>query len=800
MKSILKALYSRVKILGLVLFFLGNANAQENHSIYIPGDLDPKVLDAVKDMAFWLQKMSGRTYKLVEDNENRREGIRLQWLEKTKLQRAIEKQVSNDGQSFYLEIKNQQNALIVATGKSSFINGIYTFLQELGFRWYMPGDAWTIIPRKSDVQLNITKTVTPAFRNRLYAGSGGIGAIPGVDPSNTFKKDYDLWNLRNRFSSDYYNKSHSGQYFYSSKKKELDKHPSFFCIKKPDPFGRIDISQPGAVKLFVEWALEQVKPKDPFPVIGVDPADGSGGPGDCLPANMPEIKTWSDKYFWLANQVARQIPVEDERSIVQLYAYASHADTPGFEIHDRVFPVIIPYAFQRITSPIEFIKRWNRKMEGRPMGIYDYWNITQWSVGVPQFNIYSIPEKLDLWKKNNITTIHLESTNAKGPMGHALWLASQMMWNPSMSFDSLYQDFLNDCFGPAAVDIRRMYDRWSLNYQKAMEVNLSLKDLASASQKTTDPAIRSRIAELKAYVHYLKLYYRYIDDGSIRNYNELIDYMNEVHPLRLMQTFSLQRSYIKKPKGYIKPQLRKSSESPALKMSDVYRSVERNFREDLKEDRFTYKVMDFNFDISKVKAVSNPLKGSISYITAPNKYRFHLPVSKTVKFRAGSTIKTSVTILDENGNMVFEKTVNPSKSGWAEYSTRLSAGTYTLIAGNFGGFTRVEFPADIVFISDTEILYYDNAKYPVLYIYVPRGTTEIVYEDQHGPGVNRKGYWIDPVGNRVTAQKIKKTVYRVAVPAGQSGKTWRLTMGHRSFSVLNIPNKFSLTNFDYREN
>ena len=189
MKSILKALYSRVKILGLVLFFLGNANAQENHSIYIPGDLDPKVLDAVKDMAFWLQKMSGRTYKLVEDNENRREGIRLQWLEKTKLQRAIEKQVSNDGQSFYLEIKNQQNALIVATGKSSFINGIYTFLQELGFRWYMPGDAWTIIPRKSDVQLNITKTVTPAFRNRLYAGSGGIGAIPGVDPSNTFKKD-----------------------------------------------------------------------------------------------------------------------------------------------------------------------------------------------------------------------------------------------------------------------------------------------------------------------------------------------------------------------------------------------------------------------------------------------------------------------------------------------------------------------------------------------------------------------------------------------------------------------------------
>ena len=65
---------------------------------------------------------------------------------------------------------------------------------------------------------------------------------------------------------------------------------------------------------------------------------------------------------------------------------------------------------------------------------------------------HSIPEKLRLWKRHNITAVNLESTNAKGPMGHALWIALQMMWNVNLSFDQLYNEFLNQCFGSAAPE------------------------------------------------------------------------------------------------------------------------------------------------------------------------------------------------------------------------------------------------------------------------------------------------------------------------------------------------------------
>ena len=148
-------------------------------------------------------------------------------------------------------------------------------------------------------------------------------------------------------------------------------------------------------------------------------------------------------------------------AIVQLYAYASHAAPPQFDLHPLVNPVIIPYAFQDVTEPETYIKLWQEKLKGRPMGLYDYWNITQWSSDVPQFNIYTLPQKLRFWKAFSVNTINIESTYAKGPMGHAFWLATQLMWNTEQDFNNLYNEFLTNCFGNAASEIKRMYDRWS---------------------------------------------------------------------------------------------------------------------------------------------------------------------------------------------------------------------------------------------------------------------------------------------------------------------------------------------------
>lgn len=790
----MKIFLRRFIIIILAAASVSRAAGQNNfdNTIYTPDNLPVAVSESVKDMAYWLQKSTGKNFTVKTNERCQNKGIQLIWEKEAGLSKTVAEQLKKDGQSFYLYSQPESCTRIVGTGKNSFVNGIYTFLQELGFRWYMPGDAWTVVP-SGFPKLSIDKVYTPDFQGRFYAGSGGLGAIPGTDPKNTFRDDYNIWNRRNRFSTDYSIKGHAGQLFYTDNKKVLDANPSWFCHDKVNRFGRIDISNPGVVKLFTEWALGQVKPGDSYPTIGADPADGAGGEEDCLPSGMPGIKTWSDKYFWLANEVAKRLHKTDSKTQVQIYAYAKHAAPPSFSLQQNVYPIIIPYAYQRFTTPGNFLKLWGDKMNGRPMGMYDYWNITLWSLGVPQFNIYSIPERLRLWKQYNITSINLESTNAKGPMGHAFWLTAQMMWNTNLSFDSLYNEFLQKCFGPAAGDIKRMYDRWSLNYQQVMEVDLSLQDLAKASSATRDPVILQRLGELKAYVNYLKLFYDFSNNkNSVPAYERLINYIHSIHDLRLVHSYPLLTRYIVAPKNY------KGNAQSRPAKTEGRTDIEKQFQQNLKENNNSYSVSKFSFEISRAKSISSEPPANPQNLTGANSYEFNLPSAREFSLKAGATATTKLQIADTTGAILYEKNIPGAKEGYSDIRVKLPAGIYKLSFGEFGRFSRIVFPKDLAFFS-SGVSYYNNGTYPLLYFYVPKDAAEIIYEDQYGPGINKRGFWIDPDGNRVNPQKIKSTVYKVTVPARYRGKIWTLSIGHRSFSMLNIPNNFSLAKFNYQE-
>ncbi len=770
------------------------AQASFSYQIYTPGNLDKEVTASVVDMAYWLQQATRKKYNIKSFGNGNEAGIHLIEASQSALSSQQKNQLNRDGQSFYLVIADNSKALIIGTGTNSFINGIYTFLYELGFRWYMPGEVWTIIPSALPKNLKINKLYAPDFQSRFYAGTGGVNAIAETDPQNNFRADYNTWNRRNRFSVDYAVKGHTGQLFYSANKKILDANPSWFCNGKVHSYGRIDISNSSVVKVFTNWALGQVKPGQNFPTIGVDPSDGSGGKDDCLPANMPGIKSWSDKYFWLANRVASQLHKNDFKTQVQLYAYSDHAAPPSFALEKNVYPIIIPYAFQRITSPDNFIKIWSSKIGGRAMGMYDYWNITQWSIGVPQLNIYSIPEKLRLWKKYNITSINIETTNGKGAMGHALWLTSQMMWNTRLSFDSLYRDFLATCFGPAASDVKRMYDRWSRNYQEQMEVNLSLHDLEAASAKTKDRAILDRLSELKAYVHYLKLYYEFLaNQSSTEAFDKVTNYIHAIHGLRLVQTSALLERYIKAPKNY-KAVSNKNRASRIISIT----TIENQFKQDIKEYTANYSISDAEFDIKKAKPIADEKQSNPRYLNGRNDYRFFLPSAEEFKIEVGSTEETKLLISDGDKSLV-EKMIPASKDGYTTIKLKLPGGSYTLSFGDFARFSRIIFPSNKVFIS-SGIAYYDNAGFPLHYVYVPKDVDAIVYQDNLGPGVNKRGFWVDPGGQKVEAQKLQGKVYKVNVPSQYRGKVWTLNIGHRSFKMLNIPNIFSIRKFEYKEN
>lgn len=766
-------------------------------SISVPDRLEPEIAEAVSDMASLLEKATGKKIAVNKGRTAKENTILLLPAAESGMSKDILQQINADGQSFYLDAGKNCSVTIVGTGGNSFLNGIYTFLNELGFRWYMPGDSWTIIPSLKEKLSLISKIYTPSFRNRYYFGSGSARPIPGIDPSNTFLKDFNLWGKRNRLSYDYGTKGHLGTQFYSDMKTELDQHPEYFCGGVINKYGQINIDQQGAVDLFVKWALRQINQKDKFPVIGVEPADGSGGKLDCLPAGIPGIKTWSDKYFWLANRVAQSLGRDNSNVLVQLYAYSTHAEPPAFDLAPNVYTTIIPYAFQRVAEPQEYIRMWYQKMKGRPMGIYDYWNITQWSICMPQFNLYQVPEKLRFWKENNIVSINLESTYAKGPMGHAFWIATQLMWNTGLSFDKLYQEFLGACFGPGAADVKRMYDRWSLNYQGDMEAYFSARDLSLAEKKITNPDQLRRINELKSYVVYMSMYSDYNANPTIDNYNKLIDYVLSIHSLRLLHTSALQNLYIPKPKGFNASVNKNAIEkrnavaaAPAGSVSSglLFKGVLNRFSD-------LYSLSSLKFDISSTRTVQGKAnKYQPLYINDVNEYHFMVKTGREIQFQAGSGKESQLQVRETGGKVLLDKTIKASAQGYENFTLNVPAGEYVISLGAKGTFARAIFPADIVFVSPDKN--YDNFKYPLLYVLVPADVNEIVYMDQYGPGGNR-GNWIDPSGKKATAVKLAGNIYKVKVPAQYKGKVWVLDIGHRAFKLLNLPEYYSLNTFTY---
>ncbi|SDC70208.1 DUF4838 domain-containing protein [Niabella drilacis] len=712
------------------------------------------------------------------------------------------------GQEFYLAA-NKGSTTIRYTTRSSLENAAYTYLDLLGFHWYGPGDNWFIAPKVLRSLSLAGDWIKPSFRNRSFFGTGGLdfAKMQPYDPQNIYKKKWYDWKRRNRFNVDFIDNGHAGSGFYMDNQHLIEENPDWFNSESGKRAGRLKIEKPAAVSAFKKWVKKRYNNNaSDFIALGVEPEDGRGGIDDPLPPNgFNGMAKWnsSDKWWWLANEVAKDYPEEDKNIVVAMYAYGNgpyNALIPSFPLRKNVYPIIIPYSFQTAYLPREMIKKWSSRINGR-MGIYDYWNITQWSQGVPQLDIYSIPEKLGFWKKNKVDGVYLETTDAAGPMGHALWLAGQLQWDVGNDFEKLYQQYLNDCFGTAAPAMRRMYDRWSKNYQDAGEVGLSLNDLKMASDVV---AVNSdewkRIADLKAYVHFMKMYYEH--DGSQQSRDRIFYYLYSIHHLMLVQTVAFQGQ------GYIAP----GGVAPEGKdISPLsYKDIEMQFRQDLYKSPIRYSIAAFKFDYNKVK-YTEPIP-AISWRFGAyqcNTY-FTAPFSGSFIFDLGGEEKPSFRFYTEDEILLYDSVTKLNsayiddlggRKWWMKtYKVSIMKDKVYHLQIN-GGSSRVKIKTSgIVLFKNPGIADFDNYQYPVQYFYVPKNTREIVFFDAYPEGTNGRGYLIDASGHRLKREYLGiKNIYRVPVLSGNDGKVWTADFGHAAWGLKNIPNISSLQRFEYRE-
>jgi hypothetical protein len=717
----------------------------------------------------------------------------------------------SNGQEFYVEIKDGKTKILYTT-KNSLANAVYTLLDMWGFRWYGPGENWVIKPGKLVVK-NVTATwVKPSFRNRDFFGTGGLSFCftPTFDPNNNYAKNWYAWKRRNRYSSDFQAVGHTGNLFYTENKALLEKNADWFNGIQGMANGRIKIDNSKAVEAYKNWAIKRFADKKDFIVIGVDPEDGRGGKDDPLPANMKGIKNHADKWWWLANEVAKSFDEQDKKTIVTMYAYGegnTNALTPSFTLRKNVYPYIIPYAFQHAyANPDNMVKAWSKKVTGN-MGVYDYWNITQWSLGLPQFNFKGIEKRVKFWYDNKINGIYNETTDAAGAMGHIHWMMGQLQWNLNKNMEQLYTQYLNDCFGAAASEMRIMFDRWSTNYQNEAEAGLTYRNLYNAASMVTKGSSQwKRINELKAYHHFMKLMYAH--NNTPQSKDAIIEYMYRIHHLMMVQTPAMAcQNWILPTAGYSIPEGKNIRPITELEIEQQFEA-----NKDLLNDVYAISACKFNF--AKATFIEPIPNDQWAYGIYKSTYYFSAPVNTALNIQAGGAINNVTVSIKQNNTTVINDTVSSKKYSNADsipqknkYRYHLKSIKVPVAKGSVnelvidGSYSRLkQIDKSVVLFKKPGVVDFDNYMYPVFYVYVPKDVNEIVFYDKEPEGTNGRGYLTDDAGikhNRIKTQY--KNIYKVKIPSGRSGKVWKVDFGHPEWKFLNIPNYVAMQRFGYVE-
>lgn len=722
---------------------------------------------------------------------------------------------SRTGQEFYISA-DADIVNLRYTCEQSLQNAVYTYIDLLNIHWYGSGDNWLFKPVTLNTVSIAGEWKAPTFRNRQFFGTGGLelnGFAP--DLNNEYKTKWFDWKRRNRFNGDFNDRGHQGMAFYSENTAVCDANPQWFNGETGKRNGRIRIEIPEAVATFKNWAISKSNPNNIFNAIGVDPEDGRGNVDDPLPPDgFYGITEWNhaDKWWWLANEVSKAFDENDNKTVVNMYAYGDgefNALVPKFPLRKNVYPTIIPYLFQKAYIPPVMVNKWATTITGK-MGMYDYFNITQYSLGAPQFNIYEMDEKFKYWKLNKIDGMNIESTDAAGPMGHSWWIGGQLEWDLSKNIDTLLNKYVNDCFGAAAPAMKKIYKRWSLNFQGNSEIAFTLRNLKEATDLVAFNSIEwKRINEMKAYWHYIKLIAEH--DNSFESMVKIHNYIYRIHDLRMVQTASFLHD------NYFVP----FNQKPTPVYNPITPSeIETQFQNDYDSVPINYQLSDFVFDYNKVTYTDSIPYKAWRFGGLIAAYFFVAPFTGQIKISAGAQMyaggdpyPASVNIYSDSTIFVTEKVgannfeyldtildVNFGDRAWRtkDYFINITAGQKYYIRTD-GGASRVRIrtPGIVLFTkSGTED--FDNAGYPTKYFYVPIGTTEVVFFDvgaeQPGGGIR------DNSGTLLTRMSAGALyTHKVLVPPGQAGKIWSINIYKPQFQLINIPNIQSLQPFSYTE-
>ena len=505
----------------LLLFSVASsAFAQPYYSNTIKADTKTYALvkDALDDLKLQLNKATGKDFSIDTKDSTRQTGIQIIKLDPLLIYKSIAGLDPDNDDAVLIQSDGDHSLSISAYTRQGLINGIYTYLDTLGFRWYHPGDAWAYVPVLKDIRIKCNQVFVPDFALRTFFGTWGTPRNKVVDKNGVVDNAWQVWATRNRMGGGYVLKGHMWNEFLWHNIKLLEQHPEYMALVDgkrviPNTAMKFCISNKDLQQLFVHDMVEKLNkaitanPNQTLYCFSVEPSDGEG---DCECDQCKKMGSVSNRVFFLANLVAKEFQKISPKAYVNLYAYNFHAAPPDFAIEKNVLVQIIPYGYQNFSSPEQMIAAWKKKSSR--LFIYDYYGLPINNIDMPLkdgLKPEAFAKRIKYWYDEHIIGVTLESSYSIGATGIGLYLFTRLGWHVNSDVNAILDDYYKHCYGKAGDYVRqaqRVISNDTADKICALSQAMQLIE-KHASKTKLEGQQKTCLTYYKAYLHYLRLLY-----------------------------------------------------------------------------------------------------------------------------------------------------------------------------------------------------------------------------------------------------------------------------------------------------
>jgi len=507
-----------------------------------------------------------------------------------------------------LYIKADDRCIVIIGNTAIAIQqALWIYLEQLGFRYLLPGEIWEQIPSLNTLYKKTEILTRPDYDWR------GIGNGHGYANSKKIENDFKAWMKANRMDGSFpVSNGHSYDEIMTNNAAEFKKHPEYFAgsvAKGTLPAGpKFNVANKDLVKLVAEDAVKRLETYKKLGwqtnMISMEPSDGGGF---CNTPACLAIGTPSDQAFYLTNAAAKEVKKKFPNSWVGTYAYNEHILPTKYAVEPNVF-VMITNGFNRSKySTEELLSLWGKK--AKKTGVYEYLNVYEGSMDMPgQMHISNtkyLSSSLKKFYKAGATAYSGESTIGWVSKAVGNYALARLLWDVNSDVEAIKKDFYQNAFGSVGAQMRTMMDKWE-SYPHKVPTDNDLADWLRTTdesyKKATDNKIRQRINQVKIYLHYMVLFRNLKRNPTEDNYTRIVTYANKTFETAAFATLPTMVSIgnysgFKGRGWYDTPEPAWKKEKQPFTESEL----ERFFQDDLKTIKKTEGIAVFNGSSSFVK-------------------------------------------------------------------------------------------------------------------------------------------------------------------------------------------------------